>query len=220
MTKIYVIRHCEAEGNQKRIFQGRVDLDISELGKVQLDFLQKRFEGVKLDAVYSSPLIRAKKTAAAVADGRNLEIKIKDGLRELDGGVVEGKPFAEALSNTPLGEVWNNHPQDFAPEGGEKMRDAYERIWNAVLEVAKENKDKTVAVASHGGSIRCLTCRLVFGTIEKLKDMRWSENTSVALLEFDDDFNCTLKYFNDTSHVPEEYLPKRNRLADMAGGKK
>ncbi len=43
MTKIYFVRHAEAEGNVKEFFQGRIDCDISEKGKIQLGYLAKRF---------------------------------------------------------------------------------------------------------------------------------------------------------------------------------
>ena len=217
MTKIYVVRHCEAEGNNKRIYQGSTDCDITKLGAEQLKLLGKRFENIGLDCVYTSPLIRAKKTAFAIKGDRDLPVKVKPELTEIHGGVIEGKPFITALSAIPgLAETWNNSPQDFCPEGGEPMRSAYERIWEAVLSIVKENTGKTVAVATHGGVIRCLNCRLTYGTIERLKDMEWCENTGVTLLEFDENNNVSVKYMNDCSHVPEELLPKRSRVADVS----
>lgn len=216
MTKIYIVRHCEAEGNKKRIFQGSTDCDITSLGKMQLSLLQKRFQNINLDRIYTSPLIRAKKTALAIKGDRNIPVIEDKKLSEIHGGVVEGKPFSQAFGNIPgLAETWNNSPQDFWPEGGESMRAAYERIWKAVLRIANESVGKTVAVATHGGVIRCLNCRLLFGTIERLKDMEWCENTGVTLLEFDDDMNVRIKYMNDRSHVPDELLPKRNRMAEV-----
>ena len=216
MTEIYIVRHCEAAGNHKRLFQGSTDCDITELGQRQLEFLKKRFETIHLDKVYTSPLVRARKTAVAVKGDKQIGIVVCEGVVELHGGVVEGRPFNEAFGSIPgLAEIWNNSPQDFEPEGGEAMRAAYERIWKSVLEIAKENKDKSVAVATHGGVIRCLNCRLTFGTIERLKDTPWCENTGVTLLTFDDDMNVKLRYMNDSSHVPEEFLPKRSRIAEV-----
>ena len=61
-----MVRHCEALGNVKRLFQGSTDLDISETGEKQLEYLKRRFEEIKLDRVYTSPLIRAYKTALAI----------------------------------------------------------------------------------------------------------------------------------------------------------
>lgn len=219
MTRIYIVRHCEALGNVMRIFQGLTDLDISENGTKQLEYLKERFSGIQLDKVYTSPLIRTRKTAQAIKGEKAIDIEICEGLIELNGGVVEGKPFKETFGANPeLADCWDNHPQDFYPEGGEAMYNAYERIWNTVTEIAKSNKGKTVACATHGGVIRCLNCRLTLGDITQLKNMAWSDNTAVTLIEFDDNFNPTVKFTNDVSHLPEELIVKRNRISSYISG--
>lgn len=218
MTEIYMVRHCEAMGNVMRLFQGSSDFDISETGEKQLEYLKNRFKDIKLDKVYTSPLIRARKTALAVIGDRSLEPIDEKGLIELDGGIVEGKPFIETFNSIPgLADAWDNHPEDFAPEGGEKMRDAYERIWNTVKKIAAENKGKAVACTTHGGVTRCLLCRLLKGDITKLKEMPWSENTAVTLIRFDDSLNPEVVFYNDTAHLPEELIPKRSRLSSFMG---
>ena len=218
MTEIYMVRHCEAMGNVKRLFQGSSDFDISEIGAKQLEYLKNRFKNIKLDKVYTSPLIRARKTALAVIGDRDLKPIDEKGLIELDGGIVEGKPFIETFNSIPgLADTWDNHPEDFAPEGGEKMRDAYERIWNTVNKIAAENKGKAVACTTHGGVTRCLLCRLLKGDIKKLSEMPWSENTAVTLIRFDDSLNSEVVFYNDTTHLPEELIPKRSRLSSFMG---
>lgn len=209
-------------GNVKRIFQGSTDLDISETGAKQLECLKKRFIGTEIDSVFSSPLLRAMKTAHAVADPKGLTVIPIDGFAEIHGGTVEGKPFAETFAAMPeLADAWDNHPEDFAPEGGEPMRDAYERIWNTVLGIVEKNKGKSIAVATHGGVLRCLNCRLLHGDITHLKDTPWCDNTGVNLIEFDGDLNPQVKYINDISHLPEELIVKRTRLSQfMKGGGK
>lgn len=217
MTYIYLIRHCEAMGNLKRVFQGSTDCDISETGAKQLEYLKERFKNIRLDAVYSSPLIRAHKTAEAVACGKGLEIITRRNLTELCGGVVEGRPFQEAFNSIPgLADTWNNHPQDFAPEGGEAMRNAYVRIYDEITELVRINRDKTVAAVSHGGVLRCLMCRVLYNDINRLKDVPWCENTAVTLLKIDDSDKIGVEFFNDYSHVPPEYMPKRSRIVSMA----
>ncbi len=221
MTKIYMVRHCEAIGNVKRLFQGSSDFDISETGKKQLEYLKKRFAGIPLDRVYTSPLIRAVKTAEAVIGGRPLKPIPEKGLAELDGGIVEGKPFKETFESIPgLAEIWDSHPEDFAPENGEKMRDAYERIWNTVKRIASENPEKTVACTTHGGVTRCLLCRILKGDISRLSSMPWSENTAVTLLEFDESLNPSVVFYNDVSHLPKELIPAHSRLSAFMGGEK
>ena len=213
MTYIYLVRHCEAMGNHKPLFQGSTDCDISEIGAKQLEYLKDRFSNIKLDAVYSSPLLRAQKTAKAIAYGKGLEIITRKNLAELHGGVVEGRPFQEAFNSIPgLADAWNNHPQDFAPEGGETMRNAYVRIYDEVIALACANRGKTIAAASHGGVLRCLMCRVLYYDITRLKDVPWCENTAVTLLKVDDNNKISVEFFNDFSHVPPKYMPKRTRL--------
>ncbi len=213
MTRIYFVRHCEATGNAQRLFQGSTDCDISETGAKQLEFLSERFKDIPLDAVYSSPLKRARCTAEAIAKDKPLAVIINNDLRELHGGIVEGKPFSEGFKGHPeLQDAWNNHPEDFAPEGGESMRDAYSRIIKVTSEIAKENNGKTVAIAAHGGVFRCLFCELLHGTIEKLGECPFIDNTAVSLVEFDDELNHKIVFFNDSTHVPEEYMPKRSKV--------
>lgn len=214
LTKIYFVRHCEAEGNLKRLFQGVSDFDISETGAKQLEFLRKKFEKIEVDKVYSSPLIRAYKTAIAVKGDKDIEIEKCNGLIELDGGIVEGKPFAETFGSMPyLADAWDNHPEDFHPEGGESMRTAYERIYKTVLEIAHNNRGKTVACTTHGGVTRCLLCRIMYNDIKQLKNTPWADNTAIALINVNDDDTLSLEFFNNTEHLPDEYLPKRTRLS-------
>lgn len=214
LTKIYFVRHCEAIGNVTRIFQGVTDLDITELGEKQLEKLAGRFKGVHLDKIYSSHLTRARKTAEAIRDGRDIELEIFDGIIELNGGFVEGKPFEKTFAEHPkINDAWFNHPEDFAPEGGEKMRDAYARIEKAFFDLAKKHKGQTIACASHGGIMRCLLCRLIHNDITKLKDTTWLDNTAVCLFEIDDDLNVEIKLVNDFSHLPNDLMRQNSRLS-------
>ena len=72
MTKIYLVRHAEAEGNLYRLVQGHFDGLVTKLGYDQIRALRRRFENIPIDAVYSSDLFRARTTARAVSEPRNL----------------------------------------------------------------------------------------------------------------------------------------------------
>ncbi len=216
MTRIYIVRHCEALGNIQHIFQGRTDLDITPLGEKQLAYLEKRFDNIPLDKVYSSPLIRTQKTASAILGNKNIPLEIDEGLIEINGGFLEGRPFSETFGVMPeLLDTWVNHPHDFAPEGGDKMTDSYERIWEAVKKIAAENNGKTIACATHGGVIRCLNCRLIKGDIKCLSKIDWAGNTAVSLIEFDDAMNPTLIFYNDVSHLPNEFQNKKSKISSF-----
>ncbi len=219
MTDIYLVRHCEAMGNVKRLFQGTTDLDISELGATQLTFLTKRFENIPLDKVYSSPLIRTQKTAKAIIGSRNMEIITEEGLIELHGGIIEGKSVKETFGKMPeLLDAWENHPQDFAPKDGESMRHAYDRIWKTVLKLVDENKNKTIALATHGGVIRCLNCRILHNDITKLKEIPVSDNTGITHIRFDNNLNPTIISMNNSRHLPDIYLNRKGKFSQYING--
>lgn len=213
MIKIYLIRHCEAAGNLKKSFQGHTDCDITDDGAKQLEYLKERFSDMQIDKAYSSPLIRAYKTAVAAVGDRNIEIIRDEHFIEQNVGVLEAMPFENMSSTYPdFWYLWDNEPQNFEPEGGERVRDVYERIWQGIKMIADnpENEGKTVVVASHGAAIRALMCRLTFGDIEKLAYTPWSTNTAVSLLVCDEN-GIRLEFANDASHLPED-LKRTSRL--------
>lgn len=216
MTTVYLIRHCEAEGNVLGIYQGISDSDISDIGKKQLEFLGERFRNIHIDKVYSSPLIRAYKTAEAVAKPKGLKVITDEGLTEISGGVIEGMKFTDIFINYPeLEYMWCHEFHNFAPENGEAIRDTYERVWAAVKKIICDNDGKTIVLASHGGALRTLICRLTVGALENINTVGFSDNTAVSKIIFDgiDKWHC--EYINDASHVPEEYIPKKNKITTI-----
>ena len=214
MTKIYLVRHCEAEGNKANCYQGVIDLDITEDGAKQLEFLAKRFEPIQIDRVFSSPLKRAYKTAVAAVRGRGIPVEAVDALIEVDGGIFENMPFETMFSEYPEEtRAWNSALHLFAPKGGEPASAAYERSYRALLSLVQDpaNDGKTLLVSSHGFFIKSFLCRLMFDNIEKMNDVPWPTNTAVALILYEDG-KFSLEYVNDDSHVPEEFLPIDSRV--------
>lgn len=205
MTRIYLIRHAEAEGNVKRVFQGHIDADISVNGEKQLEKLSKRFAHVHLDALYASPLRRAYKTAQAVDFAQHLPIITLKGLMEINGGCWEGRPFRELPELFPQdNETWLKRPWDFAPQDGEPMRQVYARMWETVSSIARKHPGKTVGVASHGCAIRNYLCRARGWPIERLNDISWCDNTAVSIIEYRNDGQVQITMENDASHLDEE----------------
>lgn len=204
MTRIYLVRHAEAEGNINRVFQGHYNADLSENGRRQLEQLKERFKDIKIDAAYSSPLKRAYQTAQAANYYHKLPIKTLDGLMEINGGHWEGVKWDEIPNLFPEeNEDWTTAPWNFAPQDGESMRQVYDRMWNTILQISKENAERTVLVASHGCAIRNFICQAKGWPIERLREVEWFENTSVSTIDFDDKFNAQIVSLNDASHLDE-----------------
>lgn len=205
MTRILLVRHCEAFGNTQSVFQGHTDCEISGNGETQLELLGLRCRNMPIDAIYSSPLKRAYATACAINQYHNLPIQIEPRLIEINGGEWEGLPWGDLPRLYPdESEIWNKRPHEFAPKGGEPMREVYSRMWEGVVDIVRCNRDKTVCITSHGCAIRNFLCRAMGKPIEQLNDIGWSDNTAVSIIDFDDALNSNVVMMNDASHLTPE----------------
>ncbi len=91
-TTFYFIRHGQTEHNVLGLIQGHSDSELTEEGRQQAHKLQAVFKKVKLAAIYSSDLKRAKKTAEIIAKPHKLKIIYTHALKERSYGSFEGKP--------------------------------------------------------------------------------------------------------------------------------
>ena len=76
MTEIILARHGETEWNVEEVFRGRIDIELNETGMKQAELLAEYLRDVEIDAIYSSPLKRALKTAEIIAGYHKLVIVI------------------------------------------------------------------------------------------------------------------------------------------------
>lgn len=203
MVKVYLVRHCQTEGNLARVFQGSIDTPISEEGKTQLDLLSIRFRNISYDKIYSSPLGRAMTTAEAVNRfHKNTIIPVSD-FREINAGKMEGMQWDEIPKQFPEeAKKWNEQTDKFTPEDGEKMTAVYSRMSKAFEKVLSDAKDgETIVIVSHGAALRTLNCYLTFHDVEKLTEMDIGVNTAVSLWECENGEYKSV-YLNDGSHLP------------------
>ena len=155
MTKVYLIRHAEAEGNRYRRVQGWYDGRITANGYRQIEALSKRFADIHIDEVYSSDLYRTCATASAIYKPKGLKLHRIPELREICVGVWEQKTWGEIYRRWPEEMYQFNHqPHLWQMEGAELPQEVMERVLNAIRRIAAENDGKTVAVFSHGYAIR------------------------------------------------------------------
>ena len=90
MATIMLIRHGDTDWNVEEIFRGRADIELNETGIKQAQLLAKYLGGVPIEAVYSSPLKRALKTAEIIAPLHNVDVMPSQELTDLDYGEWQG----------------------------------------------------------------------------------------------------------------------------------
>jgi len=203
VTKVYLIRHCQSMGNIQHRFQGQYDADISPDGAKQLELLGLRFRNEKIDAIYTSPLKRARQTAQAIAQYHDVEITEEPGLIEIDCGRMENLLLTEVAVQFPETAMhWDKSPDLCQFPGGENMAQVYARVNAALDRIIAENPGRTVAVATHGGVLRNIFARVEYGDIQGLRRSEVFGNTGVSLLEAGDG-GLRWAYINNLDHLPK-----------------
>ena len=205
MTEVYVIRHAEAEGNYYLRAMGSFDSDLTRLGRQQLKYLAKRFEGVRLNAIYASTLYRSQETARAVAAVSGLPVRIEPEIREIHVGVWEDRPWGNLTREYPeMMRRYNSDPMRWHVEGCESSRHVQERMLRAIKDLARRHDGGAVAAVSHGCAIRLLLAGIRGIPSEEMRWSLHSDNTAVTLLRIEGD-DVEIVYEGDSSHLPLEY---------------
>ena len=201
MTRIYLIRHAEAEGNLYRRAHGQYDSLVTDKGKQQIEQLAKRFEGEDIAAVYSSDLNRARTTAGAIYKSRGLQVITTARLREANLGEWEGMPWGEMEYRTPeLLSNFSNDPANWKVRDGEDFHKVQERMVSMLKEIGARHDGKTVAAFSHGFAIRSFMCAVLGIPSNETSKVAHCDNTAVTLLHYENG-ELTIQYMGDNSHL-------------------
>ena len=136
MTEIILARHGETKWNVEEIFRGRIDVELNETGIKQAELLAEYLSAVKIEAIYSSPLKRALKTAEIVASRHTLDVQITPGLIDLDFGKWQGLTTKEVKERyNELYIEWIDSPHQVKIPDGESLNNVRKRAISVVDEV-------------------------------------------------------------------------------------
>lgn len=144
---IYFVRHGETEYNVLNLMQGHKDIPLNENGIHQAKIARDELKDLKIDEIYSSPLIRAYKTAEIINEYHNIPIKTDDRIKEFYAGRVEGTKISEWDEETR--EKFFANPENYGAE-------TWEQFYNRVVSFYKEieNAEKNILVVAHNGVYR------------------------------------------------------------------
>ncbi len=155
---VYFLRHGQTQGNLERRYIGSTDEPLCHQGRRALDGIL----APAADALYVSPMLRCRETAAALYPG--MEANILPGLRETDFGAFEGQTCDE-LKDNPAYCAWLDAAGEIPPPGGEGKAAVRRRVLNAFLSAVEgHGEEERLAFVVHGGTIMTL--------LEALEDSR------------------------------------------------
>jgi broad specificity phosphatase PhoE len=152
---LIVVRHGRTELNASSRLLGRLDPPLDGLGQRQADAVAAMLASGGVDRVVSSPLLRARSTAAAIASKSSVDVEIDERWIEVDYGVLDGTPLADVPAAT--WELWRNDPH-FAPDMGESLSSVAIRVGEACGELVDEAIDANVVVVSHVSPVKAAVC--------------------------------------------------------------
>lgn len=202
-TKVVLVRHAQTRWNVLGLLQGNADLDLDEAGRAQAQTVAHALAGKALDAVYSSPLVRALETARAIAAPHGLSVSARSAMREIGVGIYTGYHPSQIPSEAR--GAWAKDPDFSMPSGipdpaglreplkvqgvwfeGESLNAVADRSWREIRSVAQQHCRKNVAIVTHGGIIQIALTRAKGLPVTEIRRFP-VPNASVTVLEFEPD---------------------------------
>jgi broad specificity phosphatase PhoE len=156
-TRLFLIRHGETTMSSQFRYVGNMDVDITENGVEQMNKLKKRFNKEKIDTIYSSNLIRARRGGEIIGSCHNMVPIACPEFREINLGIWEGLTQEEIISKYP--EDYHKRLGDLAHsriQGGESFKDVQERVMKKLEIVLADSKGKNIMLVAHGGVNRTI----------------------------------------------------------------
>jgi probable phosphoglycerate mutase len=156
MTTVVFVRHGLTKLTGPVLAGWTPGVDLDERGREQAERVAARLRNVPLTAIVSSPLERCAQTAAAIAEGREVEVTVDDRFGEARYGEWTGRDLKE-LARDPLWKQVQAHPSSVTFPGGESLRATAARATDGVRDWnARLGADATYAVVSHADVIKAL----------------------------------------------------------------
>ena len=182
MNTIYLVRHAENVANLTKEFSHRlVDYSLTAKGILQAQQTAAYFSDKHIDEIYSSPLKRARETAAIIAEEDHLPISIVEQFREVNVGSLEGRPpnaenwaFHESIL-----QDWKTGKHETTFPDGENYTMLLTRMRSGIRQISAHKDNRNILVVAHGG--------IITGTIANI-----CSNVNIEQLLHEENHNCSI----------------------------
>ncbi|RYG03527.1 MAG: histidine phosphatase family protein [Chitinophagaceae bacterium] len=201
MLTIYLLRHGQTFWNaDNNRYCGRSDIGLTELGYSQAEEARNQLEGLKFDAIYSSPLQRAYITAT-IASGADKDstIRIVKDVRliESDFGTWEGKTKDEFVAeNEQYWLDWLKDPAIYPAGGtGESATDLLNRVNDFYKSIQQNHKSGNILIVAHNNVNRFFMAQKLGMPLRNYRQLI-QHNSAVTCFTLDEEGTLTLEYLN------------------------
>ena len=199
-TTTILLRHGQTGFSAERRFAGRGDIALTDTGLRQAAAAADRLMPRGIDAIVTSPLQRARRTAEAVATATGAPLTVDDALAETDFGKWEGLTFGEAAERWPEEMSAWLASADVAPPGGESLADASARVLAALDRLLAAHPRATLLLVSHVTPIKAIACRALLAPAAAMFRIHL-DVASLTEIDWFADGPVQLRSLNDTAHL-------------------
>lgn len=201
MTRIYLVRHGQSVGNLKRVVAGHIDVDLTPLGLAQAEETARYLKDVPFTHIYSSSLLRARKTAIPHLSYHNVPITYLDELKEINCGVWENIPRSQLEGKDEQYDLfWSEFGTCVIP-GGDSVAEAGVRFRDEVISLACKHPDQTILIVTHAAFLRCMIGTVLGIALDEYeKKLPFPTNASVQIMDWDGE-SLSLVAFSEDAHI-------------------
>jgi probable phosphoglycerate mutase len=164
VTQLVLVRHGQTVANVRRVWQGWTEGQLTPLGVQQGEATARDLAaaGEGFDALYSSPLRRAWRTAGILGQALGLSPRPHEGLKEIWFGEIEGLTSDAFAARYPeVHRRWSKKEDlSFTWPGGENRTAFHRRAWGALEEIVTRHEGQSIVVVAHGGTLRAILAHL------------------------------------------------------------
>lgn len=204
VTRLYLVRHGQSDGNAEGRFGGHGPTPLSALGREQAKLAARYLAKEGVDAIYSSDLSRAVETAEALSELIQIPVIKKPAFRERNVGVLEGLTFDESKAAYPKDyyALVNRNVHHVITEG-ESYRHLLRRSTDELWEILRRHSGGKIAIYSHTGAICFITLHLMGAIRRDTKQTPWlvTSNCGINRFEIRGRNNVRVLALNDTRHL-------------------
>ena len=158
LLRLLLVRHGEVLSNREMRYVGSRDEPLADSGVKQAERLAAALAALPVQAVYSSPLERARETGRRIAEAREIPLRLETRLREQAFGEWEGLSRREVLESDAERLLRWEADLGAAPPGGESLESVQARMLELVGELSRDHAGDWVVLVSHVGPIKALLC--------------------------------------------------------------
>ncbi len=204
VTRLYLIRHGQSAGNAEGRFGGHSATPLSDLGFLQARTTAEALARERIDAIYSSDLLRAVQTATPLSELIDVPIIQTPAFRERHVGVLEGLTFDESREKHPRDYyALVNRDVNHVIRKGESYRQLLKRVNRELRQIMDSHRGERIAIFSHTGAICFMTLQMI-GAIDRFtRQTPWlvTSNCGINRFEIRGHQNIRVLAINDTRHL-------------------